>query len=161
MNVTSKTFTNNGTIPDSAVFNGMGLTGGNRSPQFTFEGVPEGTQSFAVICHDPDAPTSGGFYHWVMFDIPGKTRELSEGAGSPESARSLGAVLGHTDYGQKQYGGPCPPPGPAHHYHFTVYALKVPKLGLDQNATGALTEFVTMEHTLAKSTIIGTFARPS
>jgi len=158
MKVTSTTFTDGGTIPDSAIYNGYGLAGGNRSPELSFSDVPDGTKSFALICHDPDAPTSGGFYHWVMFNIPGSTRELGEGAGA--GGATPGATLGHTDYGETQYGGPCPPPGPAHHYNFTVYALNVDSLPLDANATGALTEFFVGDKTLAKATISGTYARP-
>jgi Raf kinase inhibitor-like YbhB/YbcL family protein len=160
MNVTSTTFTDGGTIPDSMVYNQFGLHGGNRSPQLTINDAPDGTKSFAIVCHDPDAPTSGGFCHWVMFNIPGSTKSLDENAGAQEPAAKLGATLGHTDYGEKQYGGPCPPPGPAHHYNFTVYALQIESLPLDSNATGALVEFFVGDHTLAKAKITGTFARP-
>jgi Raf kinase inhibitor-like YbhB/YbcL family protein len=162
MELRSDTFTNGGTIPDSAIFNGMGLAGGNTSPHLAWSDVPAGAKSFAVVCHDPDAPTSGGFYHWVMFNIPGDARELAEGAGNKKlSAFVHGEVLGHIDYGVEQYGGPCPPPGPAHHYHFTVYALDADTLPLSSSATGALVEFQAADHTLAKATITGLFARPA
>jgi Raf kinase inhibitor-like YbhB/YbcL family protein len=161
MKVTSSTFTDGGTIPESMVYNGFGLSGGNRSPQLTIDEVPEGTKSFAIVCHDPDAPTSGGFYHWVMFNIPGATTSLAENTGASEPAAALGATLGHTDYGETQYGGPCPPPGPAHHYNFTLYALSVDSLPLRSNATGALVEFFAGSSTLAKAKISGTFARPA
>jgi len=161
MDVTSTTFREGGTIPDSMVYNGFGLSGGNRSPQLGIGGAPPETKSFAVVCHDPDAPTSGGFYHWVMFNIPGDARTLAEGAGASDAAKSLGATLGHTDYGETQYGGPCPPPGPAHHYNFTVYALSAASLPLDSNATGALVEFMVGDKTLAKAKITGTYARPA
>jgi len=160
MNVTSSTFSDGGTIPYSMVYNQFGLSGGNRSPQLSFDGVPDGTRSFAIVCHDPDAPTSGGFYHWVMFNIPGGTRSLDENAGAKEPAAKLGATLGHTDYGETQYGGPCPPPGPAHHYNFTIYALGADSLPLGSTTTGALLEFFVSSHTLAKAKITGTYARP-
>jgi hypothetical protein len=136
------------------VYNGGGCTGENRSPQLSWSDVPAGTKSFAIVIHDPDAPTSGGFYHWVIFNIPGETRELAEGA------NVHGAVLGHTDFGENAYGGPCPPPGPAHHYDLTLYALDVEKLPLGSTTTGALLEFTMKEHTLAKATITGLYARP-
>jgi Raf kinase inhibitor-like YbhB/YbcL family protein len=162
MNVTSQTFKHGGTIPDSAIFNGMGLSGGNLSPQFSWTDVPPATKSFAIVCHDPDAPTSGGFYHWVMFNIPGDWTGLDEGAGSKKAeALTHGEVLGHTDYGATGYGGPCPPPGPAHHYNFTVYALDVQTLPLSSSTTGALLEFQAIAHTLDKATITGLFARPA
>jgi Raf kinase inhibitor-like YbhB/YbcL family protein len=161
MNVTSTTFTEGGTIPESMVYNGFGLSGGNRSPQLTIDSAPEGTKSFAIVCHDPDAPTSGGFYHWVMFNIPGSTTSLAENYGATEQAAALGATLGHTDYGETQYGGPCPPRGPAHHYNFTIYALSAESLPLKSNATGALVEFFVGDSTLAKAKITGMFARPA
>jgi len=154
MNLTSDTFEAGGTTPDSMVYDDFGLSGGNTSPHLWWNDVPEGTRSFAVVCHDPDAPTSGGFYHWVMFDIPGDARELAPGA------TPAGAILGHQDYGKKGYGGMCPPPGPAHRYDFTLFALDVPSLGLDANATGALVEFAAGAHTLATATLTGTYARP-
>jgi hypothetical protein len=160
MKVSSSNFSDGGTIPYTMVYKGLGLDGGHRSPQFTFEDVPAGTKSFAIVCHDPDAPTSGGFYHWAMWNIPGSLRTLDENAGAKEPAAALGASLGHTDYGETQYGGPCPPPGPAHRYNFTIYALGAESLPLGSTTTGALLEFVVMEHTLAKAKIMGTYARP-
>ena len=160
MKVSSSNFSDGGTIPYTMVYKGLGLDGGNRSPQFTFEDVPAGTKSFAIVCHDPDAPTSGGFYHWAMWNIPGSLRTLDENAGAKDPAAALGAGLGHTDYGETQYGGPCPPPGPAHHYNFTVYALGAESLPFGATTTGALLEIVVIEHTLAKAKIMGTYARP-
>lgn len=160
MNVQSDAFQDGGTIPQKYAFNGMGCTGENVSPQLSWSGVPDGTKSFAVVMHDPDAPTSGGFYHWVMFNIPGDTRELEEGAGGDKpGATPHGVVLGHTDYGFNAYGGPCPPPGPAHRYNITVYALDVDKLPLDKTTTGAKLEFVVSQHTLAKASITGSYSR--
>jgi len=84
---------------------------------------------------EPSPLTSGGFhpgrasgtewYHWVVFDIPPSVHELKEGAGAKGSPElPAGAVLGLTDFGFSQYGGPCPPAGDKpHHYNFTVYAL--------------------------------------
>ncbi len=160
MNVRSNSFSDGGTIPLKYSFNGMGCTGENVSPHLAWDDVPAGTKSIALVMHDPDAPTSGGFYHWVMFNIPGDTRELEEDAGGKKFFNLFAdGVSGHTDYGVSAYGGPCPPPGPAHHYNITVYALDVDKLPLDKTTTGAKLEFIASQHTLAKAQIVGLFAR--
>ncbi len=70
LSVRSNTFHNGGMLPMSTVFNGFGCTGRNRSPHLAWSGEPSGTVSFALILHDPDAPTGTGWYHWVAFNIP-------------------------------------------------------------------------------------------
>lgn len=158
MRLHSDTFQGGAATPQSMVYRGFGLEGENRSPHLRWDDVPDGTKSFAIVVHDPDAPTSGGFYHWAMFDIPGDTRELPEGAGARGAAGA--AIRGHNDFGEKGYSGMCPPPGhPPHRYTFTLHALDVASLGLDENATGALVEFAAGGHTLATASITGMFGR--
>ncbi len=159
MIVRSDTFTDGGAVPQSMVFDGMGCTGQNRSPQLSWSEVPDGTQSFAIVIHDPDAPTSGGFYHWVMFNIPGDTRELAEGDGGAKMPLRHGEILGHNDFGTNAYGGPCPPPGPPHHYNLTLYALGTKGLPLDGTTTGAKLEFTMAEHTLGKAKLTGLYGK--
>ena len=158
MNVHSDTFTNGGVMPDGTIFNDFGYSGGNRSPHLAWSDVPAGTKSFAVVLHDPDAPTSGGFYHWVLFNIPGDVRELAFGAGTA-AIETTGAMHGHSDFGTHDYGGPAPPPGPAHHYNFTLYALDVDRLPLDATTTGAKLEFVMLAHTKATARLTGLFGK--
>jgi len=158
LRVTSSTFTEGGTLPHSVVFNGMGCTGRNRSPHLAWAAVPPRTASLAVICHDPDAPTGVGFFHWIVAKISPDVTELGEGAGDG-SALPAGAVLGFTDYGESVYGGPCPPPGdPPHRYRFTVYALKN-ELDVDATTTGAKLRFMTRGNILASGTLTGLFGR--
>ena len=81
-----------------------------------------------MTCYDPDAPTTVGFTHWVLFNLPPDLKGLSAGAGAAGKAPK-GATFGFTDYGENVYGGMAPPPGdPPHRYQFTVYALDVPRL---------------------------------
>ena len=69
------------------------------------------------------------------------------------------AVQGRTDFGTPGYGGPCPPPGKPHHYHFRLYALKVPKLDLPADATAAFTGFNVKANSLAETEIVGLYGR--
>ncbi|MBV9269941.1 MAG: YbhB/YbcL family Raf kinase inhibitor-like protein, partial [Candidatus Eremiobacteraeota bacterium] len=61
MTIASATFNANATLPMSAVFNGMGCVGQNRSPELHWNGAPAKTKSLVLIVHDPDAPVPGGF----------------------------------------------------------------------------------------------------
>ncbi len=156
--VTSEAFAEGAAMPTRTVFNSFGCTGDNRSPALAWRGAPEGTRSFAVVVHDPDAPTGTGFYHWAAFDLPAGTTALAEGAGA-EGALPAGAHTGRTDFGGTTYGGPCPPPGPAHRYRFTVYALDTASLGLPDGASPAVVRFSMRGHILAHGTLTGTWGR--
>ena len=91
------------------------------SPQLSWSNVPEGTRSFAVICHDPDAPLVSpngayGYVHWVFYNIPASISSLEEG--------SKDFTEGMTDFGTVGYGGPMPPGGHGlHNYYFWILAL--------------------------------------
>lgn len=139
----------------------MGCTGDNQSPHLRWSGAPPETQSFAVTCFDPDAPTGSGFWHWVCFDIPGDVTELPRGAGSGDLAGlPSGAVHARNDTGAHGYVGAAPPPGHGEHrYVFAVHALGVPTLGLDADATPAYVGFNLTFNTLARGVIVATFER--
>jgi len=162
LNLTSSVFRDGQTIPQSAVFSGMGCTGDNQSPDLQWSGAPAGTKSFAVTMWDPDAPTGVGFVHWVLFNIPRNVTSLEAGAGKKKDA-GVGAMHGTSDFGMQSYGGPCPPPKDSpHHYHLLVYALDVDKLeGASETASYALIKFMMREHTLATGEIVGLYARPA
>ena len=67
-------------IAQKFAFNSFGCTGDNLSPAIYWENAPTGTKSFAVMVHDPDAPTGGaGFWHWVVVDIPASSLGLAQG----------------------------------------------------------------------------------
>ncbi len=143
------------------VFRGFGCNGENISPQLFWENAPEGTKSFAVTIHDPDAPTGSGWWHWLVFDIPADVHELKSGAGDVHKKLApAGAIQSMTDFGTTGYGGPCPPEGDGPHaYVVTVYALKKDKLGLDEKANPALVGFYLNANTLAKASIIFYYER--
>jgi Raf kinase inhibitor-like YbhB/YbcL family protein len=147
-----------GRLPEAQVFNGMGYSGGNRSPHLAWEDAPEGTKSFVVNCYDPDAPTGSGWWHWVVINIPASAKELPGGAGSGSGLPS-GAVQTRTDFGQPGYGGAAPPPGRTHHYVFTIHALKVDKLDLDPQSSAALVGYMTNMNSLGKATLTVTYGK--
>lgn len=152
-------FISKGRVDVSHVFNGMGCTGQNISPALTWANPPAGTKSFAVTMYDPDAPTGSGWWHWVMYNIPANTLSLPAGAGNGRNA-PRGSTQGPTDFGSKGYGGPCPPVGDKpHHYHITVFALKVDKLDIPGNATSAYVGFNLNANKLATARVTGLFAR--
>jgi Raf kinase inhibitor-like YbhB/YbcL family protein len=144
------------------VFNGFGCTGENISPALSWKNAPAGTKGFAVMVHDPDAPTGGaGFWHWVVVNLPASATGLPQGAGAADSKTlGEGARQINTDFGTPGWGGPCPPQGnKPHRYNFTVYALKVDKLELPPNATASLTGFMVNGNALAKASITATYGR--
>jgi len=167
----------------------------NRSPHLSWTGVPAGTRSLAIICHDPDVPSRPDdvnqegrtvpkdlpridFYHWVLVDIDPAINELPDGIDS-DGVTPRGKELGKTEHGTRGkndytawfsgdadmegdyggYDGPCPPWNDerSHHYHFTLYALDVPSLGLE-GAFGGKEALAAMEgHILDRSAWVGTY----
>ena len=115
MQLTSTAFATGERIPAQHTCDGADV-----SPPLQWSDAPDGTQEFAIICHDPDAPlikpATYGFVHWVVYGIPGTANGLVEG--------STDYVSGSTDFGSDVYGGPAPPPGHGtHHYFFWLLAL--------------------------------------
>ena len=151
----------NGMLANDQVYSGFGCSGKNLSPALHWSGAPQGTQSFALMVYDPDAPTGSGWWHWVIYNIPASTTDLSAGAGASGSTLlPAGAVQGRTDFGTSGYGGPCPPAGDKpHHYIFTLYALKVDKLDVPADASPALIGFYVHANKLAATKITALFGR--
>ncbi|MDE2221331.1 MAG: YbhB/YbcL family Raf kinase inhibitor-like protein [Gammaproteobacteria bacterium] len=160
--LTSTDIKPNGVIANRFVFQGFGCKGDNVSPALSWSGAPPGTLSFALLVHDPDAPTGGaGWWHWVVYDIPASATSLAQGAGTANGAGlPQGAVQGMTDFGARGWGGPCPPEaGGTHHYHFTLYALKVAKLDVPDAASAALIGYVVNANSLGKAGFTGLYGR--
>lgn len=147
---------NGKTIGDEQVAGIFGCKGGDVSPGIAWKGAPAKTKSFAISIYDPDAPTGSGFWHWVAFNIPASTTSIPKGASG--KAMPAGTIESRTDFGVPGYHGPCPPPGPAHHYHLRVFALDIPAIeGADANTSAAVIGFNLHFHTLAKAEITGVY----
>jgi len=136
--------------------NGSGCTGEDISPQLSWSGAPEGTKSFAVTAYDPDAPTGSGWWHWTLVNIPETVDSLKTDAGNRNGQNiPAGAVQGRTDFGNPGYGGACPPEGDKpHHYHFKVWALKVDKLPVTNESSGALVGYMLNANKLAVAELV-------
>jgi Raf kinase inhibitor-like YbhB/YbcL family protein len=130
--------------------------GANVSPALSWTEPPPGTQSFALIMDDPDAPF-GTFVHWVVYNLPPSVRQLAE-------RRLAGAELhdggfqGKNDFLATGYGGPCPPPGKPHRYFFKLYALDT-LLNLQAGARKKDVEQAMKGHVLAEAQLMGLYRR--
>ena len=98
LRVSSSAFGAHGRIPERHTSDGEDV-----SPPVEWSGAPEGTRSFAVVVHDPDAPLVDGFTHWVVYGIPAEATGLEEGTEDHLS--------GQNSLGNAGYNGPAPPPG--------------------------------------------------
>ena len=120
LNVTIDEWRDGGEIPGEFAFcvpaeEGHVATAPNRNPTIRWSGVPAGTRSFAIICHDPDAPSAPDnvnkeglvvpadlprvdFHHWVLVDIPADATMIAAGADS-DGVTAGGKPPGATDHG--------------------------------------------------------------
>lgn len=132
-------------------------TGRNISPALTWSDPPTGTQSFALIVDDPDAPV-GTWVHWVLYNIKPDRRSLQEDLPITGKNSDPDAVfVGKNSAGNIGYDGPCPPSG-THRYYFRLYALDT----LISLLPGATKEQVLREmegHVLAQGELMGTFSK--
>ncbi|MCX8957255.1 kinase inhibitor [Erwinia psidii] len=158
MKLFSQDFNDGDKLPERQVFNGMGYTGDNLSPHLIWDDVPAGTKSFAITCYDPDAPTGSGWWHWGVANLAADTRVLPQGAGSGVAELPSGTVQTRTDFGKAGYGGAAPPKGESHRYIFTVYALDVEKLDVDENASGAYLGFNIHFHQLGSASVTAIYS---
>ncbi len=122
----------------------------NTAPTLVWENIPTGTHSFALLMNDIDAPVSGGFHHWVVYNIPATARTLEDHASFEEGTTSMNT---------RAYFGPCPPPtGQPHHYIFTLYALKIARVQEQGLTYDGLLQAL-QGQVLAATSLVGLFQR--
>jgi len=151
LQVKSPDFASGGTIPKQFTCEGV-----DASPALEWSAPPSGTESFALITDDPDAP-AGTWVHWVAFDLPPTLRSLPQAVPKKEQLPD-GTRQGQNDFGKTGYGGPCPPPGKVHRYFFKIYALDT-KLNLPSRATKKDVERAMQNHVLAQGEYVGRYSR--
>jgi Raf kinase inhibitor-like YbhB/YbcL family protein len=151
LHLTSSAFVPEGNIPQEFTCDGR-----NISPELSWSGAPAETKSFALVMHDPDAPVSGGFTHWLVYNIPAKIDHLPEHVPNQDAVPG-GGVQAKNDGGKYGYMGPCPPSG-THRYYFRLYALD---MNLDGSAGSSKTalEKAIEAHVLAQAELMGRYRR--
>ena len=142
-------------IPNGMIPSKFTCDGENISPCLNWAGVPEGTQSMALIIDDPDAP-GGDWVHFILFNIPPEIHQLSENF--KVSAKPFSCMkAGKNSAGQLDYHGPCPPSG-THRYFFKIYALDI--MLTQPEGISKKDLLSAMEgHTLSKGELIGLYQR--
>jgi Raf kinase inhibitor-like YbhB/YbcL family protein len=162
--VTSTTITDGAPFPAEQMSGAFGVPGGKDiSPQLSWSGAPEGTQSYAVTVYDPDAPTGSGFWHWAVADIPASVTELPEGAGD-DSGSGLpdGAFQLPNDARTARFIGAAPPAGHGpHRYFVVVHALSTDAIGVPAEATPAYLGFTMASHILGRAVLTVTAEIPA
>lgn len=132
-----------------------GCEGQDISPPLSWTGAPAGTQSFALVCFDPDAPART-FYHWALFDLPWSVTGLPEAY--PKGAAAGAGRQAINDFGESAYGGPCPPRGHGvHRYHFELFAVRTATLGLAADARCPTVEMAAKREALALTELVGLY----
>jgi Raf kinase inhibitor-like YbhB/YbcL family protein len=148
--ITSPAFEEGGLIPKKYTCDGS-----NVSPPLRWNSVPDGTESIAIICEDPDAP-SGTWMHWILFNLPAECRELAENIPDDETLHDS-TRQGINDFGSIGYSGPCPPWG-IHRYFFKIFALDC-TLDIVHLVDKDILNLAMGDHILATGQLMGRYQR--
>lgn len=151
MKLKSEAFDSQGEIPKKYTADGDDV-----SPPLQWWDIPEKARTLALIMDDPDAP-QGTFVHWVVYNIPLSDPGFGE-AVQHRGDLTEGTLQGRNDFDRLGYGGPSPPPGPAHRYFFKLYAIDQ-RLDLKPGATKAELEKAMEGHILDETQLLGTYGR--
>lgn len=153
MEIFSTAFDSGEEIPKKYTCDGKDL-----SPPLKISDIPSEAETLAIVVDDPDAP-GRVFDHWLIWNIPVGVDSLPEGVSACGRLEELGgAVQGSNDFGEIGYRGPCPPGGPAHNYHFKLYALET-KLSLDAGSSKEDCESAMADDIIDQAELIGRYGR--
>ncbi len=147
LEISSPAFRHGDRIPEPYSVDGAG-----HSPELIFAGVPAQAKELVLICHDPDAPMTYGFTHWVIYGIPTDAKGLRENCGEVY-------ISGVNELGNAGWVPPAPPPGHGDHfYYFQLFALDM-SLGLDPGLSRAELLAKIDDHILEQARLVGTYSR--
>lgn len=158
LTLTCSRFANGESVPQKYTGDGEDM-----SPPLAWQGAPQGTKEFALVCDDPDAPSPQPWVHWVIYKIPPKVNELPENVPPRSRIESpISAFQGRNSWSSGRtigYRGPAPPPRHGtHHYHFKLYALDMEldvQPGIDKTSLLKAMQ----GHVLAEAEVVGTYHR--
>lgn len=162
MKLTSRAFKDGREIDQKHTMDGQ-----DTSPELAWTDIPAGTQSFAQICEDPDAPSprkpaADPWVHWIIFNIAADATRLRSGIERAlEPDEVSGARQGVNSWSRDNVGyrGPAPPPGSGmHRYFFRLFALDS-TLELEAGATKRQLLEKMAGHILAECQLVGTYER--
>jgi len=151
LTISSPSFSNGGDIAKQFTCDSADV-----SPQLSWTEPPVGTNSFALLVDDPDAPV-GNWNHWAMWNMPSTLRSLPEGVSQTAHLQD-GSVQGLNDFHKPGYNGPCPPAGKPHRYYFKLFALDT-SLDLKPTAGKHQLEAAMKGHILAQAEWMGRYRR--
>lgn len=134
-------------LPEDVTCLGKGI-----KPSLEWSNPPTGTQSYALILHDPDA-RKGIFFHWIVYNIPASDNNINNDTPADRYDEGINSA------DKKGYTAPCPPKGEvAHRYIFTLYALD-DVITASDNVTGTELLVLIEPKVLGKATLTGFFGR--
>ncbi|MCU4719072.1 YbhB/YbcL family Raf kinase inhibitor-like protein [Halapricum hydrolyticum] len=147
LTISSPAFRDGEPIPDE-----YGYTERNVNPPFRISGVPEETETLALVIDDPDAVEPAGkvWDHWVVWNVPPEREKIPEGWDADD------AVEGRNDYGERGYGGPNPPDR-EHTYRIHLYAADT-ELELGRRTDADDLRDALEGHVIDEATLEGTYA---
>lgn len=117
MTLTSADFKDGAALPVEHIYPRCG--GQNVSPELSWGGAPAATDSYVLTMIDVSVKPNG-WSHWIVIDLPKTATSLAHGLKTlPWPAHAIAS-----NFGDKFYDGPCPPPGTGtHRYEFTIWAI--------------------------------------
>jgi Raf kinase inhibitor-like YbhB/YbcL family protein len=134
------------------------------SPELKWTNAPQGTMSFVLHMHDPDAALNGTTndqVHWLVWNIPAGATGMPEGV--PMGSQLADGSRQISASGATYRGPGAPATGPFHHYTIEVYALDT-KLDMEPAANEQDTRVNVLKamqgHVRGKAVYVGLFHRP-
>lgn len=136
--LTSAEFMDGDVLPDAHTCASPEGFQGAPSPSFSWSGVPEGTQSFALVMLDKTLVDMGDAlgYHSAVWNLPASVMSLPVDLASAPEVTAADVI-------NNGYLGPCPTLGmvpPPHVYTFTLYALPEAMVQLPGQINAAFVE---------------------